>query len=156
MPFIRISSLRFPISSPYSSGQVIDQDEAETLNTLRAERIRSSLGKYIDRLKGKKGELSPQDVESIHARAKDLDAQWTFSAYRAKRQKKNSFEFHLEQVAQERAEAQARRANRADDLSIVRSLFLLELEKPEVREEAERRYETQAQVAQDALDDLFG
>jgi hypothetical protein len=156
MPFIRISSLRFPISSPYSSGQVIDQDEADTLNVLRAERIRSSLGKFIDRVRGTKAELSPQDLESIFARAKALDAEWTFSAYRTKRQKKNSFEFHLEQVAQARAEAQARRAGRETDLTIVRSLFLLELEKPEVREEAERRFEASMQVAQDALDDLLG
>jgi hypothetical protein len=79
---IRIRQYAFEISTPYSSGHVLTDLEAQALNALRAENIRNNMSKVVQRELNclGEGEALPSEVlADLTARITNYDKVYSFS-----------------------------------------------------------------------------
>jgi len=142
------------VAQPYTEGHVLSALEAEKLNHVFADNIRTSLIAKIKRL---------ADEGEINADALSTDFQAYADAYsftvRAPKTSTDPVAKEANKIAKEQVFAAIRRkgGNPSDYTAEQISEYVAKVlqHKPEIREEAERRINSSRKIAGDLLSDLF-
>ncbi len=142
------------VAQPYAEGHVLSALEAEKLNHVLADSIRTSLMAKIKRI-AEEGEVNA-DVISADFQAY-ADA-YSFTV-RAPKAATDPVAKEANKIAKEQVFAAIRRkgGNPSDYTAEQVSEYVAKVlqHKPEIREEAERRINSSRQIAGDLLSDLF-
>jgi hypothetical protein len=159
--FIQLQNRQFRIDSPYQAGQVLSADEAEMLNAMRANSIRTALLKRFTR--------SGIQIETLHFNAIQTAvdaaaAEFVFASRQRQvhfvQGKGTTVEEIVETLMNEHAEEELRKMG-VEYSSENRRLIRQKLDKDKelwkrVLAEADARIEAQAQVAAQIMDSLIG
>jgi len=159
MPDIQIGHHQFHLADPYQEGHRLTASEAKALNILRGERIRNNLQKMLAKLAEglpPGATISGENLAQVRARAKDLDVNFEFTSKEKTKNKPYTLDGMIAEIARERAEIEARRVGREHDVEAIAQLTQVNLDLPDVIDEARLRLEARAKVARAALEDLLG
>lgn len=156
---IRIGQYAFPVGSPFRPGHILNQNEADALNGLRAENIRNNVKKTVDRATSalSPGELlAPSDLAALEEDVLDYARSYSFGEKREPKGgvRRTAFEQELRSVAEERISTQQRQVDiqlspEAFDLAVEQQMQLAQ-----VIDEARQRVSKRQELAALALADL--
>lgn len=156
---IRIGQYAFSIGSPFRPGHVLNQNEADALNGLRAENIRNNVKKMVDRATQSlppASILNPDELASLQEEVLDYARTYSFGERREPKGgiRKTAFEQELRSVAEERISTQQRSvdvelSSEAFDLAVEQQMQLAP-----VIDEARQRVAKRQELAKEALADL--
>lgn len=142
------------VSQPYAEGHVLTALEAEKLNHVLADNIRTSLIAKIKRA-AEEGKI---DAAALSAEFQAYADAYSFTA-RAPKAGPDPVAKEANKIAKEQVLAAIRKkgGNPADYSAEQISEYVAKVlqHKPEIREEAERRINSTRQIAGDLLSDLF-
>jgi hypothetical protein len=159
---IQISHYEFDISAPFAEGHVLTAAEAKALNVERGERLRTQISRYLAKLSAKSPSesiLSGEALAALRARATDLDANFEFGMLYRTKPKVGTIDSEILLLAEELAKEQMRQAGRDPDDEAegetLRHLVEANKHREDLFEEARKRLEVRASVAQRAMDELL-
>ena len=142
------------VAQPYAEGHVLSALEADKLNHVFADNIRTSLIAKIKRV----AEDKSVDVSALSDEFQGFADAYTFTV-RAPRTAVDPVTKEAHKIAKEQVLAAIRRkgGNPADYTAEQLSEYIAKViqHKPEIMEEAERRVNSSRQIAGDLLSDLF-
>jgi hypothetical protein len=142
------------VPQPYAEGHVLSSLEADKLNHVLADNIRTSLTAKLKRLAGAEG----FDPEAVAADFQSYADAYTF-VVRSPRVATDPIEKEANKIAKEQVFAAIRRkgGNPTDYSAEQLSEYIAKVRqhKPEILDEAKRRIESSRQMAGDLLSDLF-
>ena len=155
---IQIRHYEFDLSSPYSPGKPMTKGEAQALNSLRAERIRSQGAKLFARLAPDGAILIPTHEALLRGKIEELDRDYQFPLDKqASRPKSGTIESEAQFIAREQAEEWARGCN-ADAMPKEEEIERVAVERatmPSVLDEARRRVEARRRIVASSLAELL-
>lgn len=147
------------VAQPYAEGHVLTAVEADKLNHVLADSIRTALTAKLKRLAEVAKETdSPLDVEAISSEFQAYADAYSF-AVRAPRASVDPITKEAQKIAKQQVLAAIRNkgGNPADYTAeqIAEYVSKVIQHKPEIREEAARRVESSRKMAGDLISDLF-
>jgi len=157
---IQVRHYQFEIAAPWAAGQVLDEKAANALNQLRAQRLRSLVGKWVDKAQdgrqGAQGLLSEDSLQNIRDRLAKAEQQFEFGEGPQARQRAlGTLEAEAQAVAEERVDSWARQQGK-ELAEEERDRMVTEMASaPAILEEARRRLSAKSAVAQEALAELL-
>lgn len=137
----------FDLSEPHAEGHPLTAPQAQALNGLRADRIRELVRKRVARQRPTLAELQ--------ALVAQVDAEWEFQPMLASRSRLSRLEIEIAKVAEEDARTAFTRAGREPEGGEFEALVATLSASLLVHEEAQRRLDVSARVAEETLEDLL-
>ncbi len=157
MPTIRCQQYSFSISDPFLPGHPLSPEEAQALNSLRAENIRNNLAKQVQKATEglSAGELlSASEMEKLQELAARYDREYSFGSRRTYH-REGPIEAEAKLVARARVTAGARAAGQQLSVEDLERLVGEMAGYPDVMEEARKRVGENQRVASGALESLL-
>lgn len=151
---IQIGSNEFTLSDRYSSGSVLDANEAKALNVERGERIRNKVQRWISRQGFPEGVLVGEHLERLRSYVAEQNESFAFETRAHTKPKAGTLEAEMREVAREMAETEARASGRGTDQQLIGQIAEELLENPRVETEAAARLEARKAVALAGIADL--
>lgn len=150
---VTIQGITFSYEPRYAEGHVLNEGEAKALNQTMKENIRNN---FAQKVKAFQEGAVGEDI--IRASFEDYVANYKFSDRQIERQPANKVEQIHNKLLKEVAEALCRKNNTTfKELSESRQDALLETlraRRPELLDEAKRRFEQLQSISADALEDV--
>lgn len=156
---IRIGQYAFAIGSPFRTGHILNQNEADALNGLRAENIRNNVKKLVDKATQglPQGQLLDSTIlNTLEEEISDYARTYSFGERREPKGgiRKTAFEQELRSVAEERISTQQRQL----DIQLTEDAFEAAVEQQmqlaPVIDEARQRVSKRQELAAQALAEL--
>lgn len=138
----------FELSDPYEAGQIITASEARALNSVRAANIRRAVWNKASR----DGVESPEGIATLVA---EYDAGYSFSEKRVREGRVSRLEVEVRLVAEAQVDIEFSRAGLAPEGPEFEARVESILADDRVVEEAQRRLDIKAKVADSTLEDLL-
>ena len=153
MPTIIVRCYELNLQDRYAAGHQLTEQEAKSLNNLRAVFLRDIFSKKVPRPED--GLLSPEELESLQLELNEYAMSYSVPPQREK-PFVSTLQQSLREVAQERVE-QLLREKKKDKITLAdfKGLIHNELHSKEVQEEGRRRFLAKRTVAQDFVSGLL-
>lgn len=150
---IQIGPYEFDLSEPYAPGQPLSPVEAKVLNGVRSVRIRNILYKRLAKQLSFDGELlSPEALLVFQQEVAKVDEEFRFVAHEMIKVKRGTLQAEIQEVAEEVRRAEAPEiAGEEEESEALEEIAA----RPEVIEEASRRFGLRQEVAKNSLADLL-
>jgi L-2-hydroxyglutarate oxidase LhgO len=150
--------LSVTVQQPYEAGQVLSELEAEKLNHLLADNIRTSLNAKIKRI----AETAPETLPSLSGEFQTFADSYSFSVKRERAASVDPVTRESHKIAKEKIFAAIRAKGgtpqnyKADEIASLIAKVMSSPKGAEILDEAKRRIDAARKIASDTLDDIFG
>lgn len=154
---IRINQYAFELSEPFQTGHSLSANEAQALNSLRAENIRNNVAKRVREELAILGDgelLSLEQIKELQALVDRHSERYRFPSRHTASERLGPLEAEIKRLATLKAQEQAQNAsgyyhdweNRLPELEL----------DPQIREQARKNVEAGQMLAKQALAELLG